>query len=233
MSSLKPCSSTMLREWREIGTTGSTDGQYECKRRTFGGDFPWLIEHWGIEPRGVQELVKGAIDVGGLGHRHLDGLMKHCPEVAEPVLRRANLVHLAINSRCATGNETTMRQMQAAMATMLVERGFPVETGDKAAVDRLCSEIKAKQAELVRVQAAKKEQEEKAKRKVHPGRLETFDTDLSGMDSRDLRHVEATLPAVVLLPARAASFGVPAARKRSHRRTFSPTPNRHTGIKLK
>ena len=187
----------MLEEWREIGTTGSTDGDYgttpnESKPRTFGNDFPWLVQHWGIEPRGVEELVKGAIDVGGLGARHLDGLLKHCPEVATPVLQKMKLVHLAVNSRCATGNETTMRQRQALMATMLTGRGFPVEMGDQATVQSLCEERKAEQVELKRTQAARKKQEEEAKRKVHPGHLETFETDLSGMDSRDLRCVEST-----------------------------------------
>lgn len=180
----------MLREWREIGTTGSTDGDYgedpsACKRKTLH-DISWLIAHWGIDAAAIRALVGGVIEMGRLSDYHLKALLTACPDVARPVLDKMGLVHLALESRCATGSETTRRDKQQTMVSALIALKFTVEPCDQREVQALLRELEVKRAaaaELAAKQAAER-------RKVHPGRLVTHEADLSGLDSAELRHVE-------------------------------------------
>ena len=181
----------VLEEWREIGTTGSTDGSYGYRRKQLK-DMGWLVENWGVNAAAVQALVKGAIEMGTFRGLHLDMLLKHCPDVAKPVLDDMRLVHIVLDSGCATGSEQVRRNRQADMLACLAEGGFLVEPRDKAAVQTLRHKVHSERAEYARKQKVTAQNVAKEQRKIHTGRLETFEMDLSdpGFDSTELRHLD-------------------------------------------
>ena len=197
LNSLKPpAGNATLQEWRELGTTGTTDGEYgedpsSCRRRRLHADFPWLVEHWGLDGGAIRKLVGGVIDSGrGVGGV-VDMLREHVPTSAA-VLAKMNLIKAALQSSCATGDVRRRREAQAEMVEALQDRGFEVNNADRATVGVLRSELSAlrasKEAKLA-MEAKKKETEA---RMIHPGHLVTHQTDLDGLDSRDLRHVDET-----------------------------------------
>lgn len=195
MSTLKPATvAETLKEWRELGTTGSTDGHYgedasSCKRRSMHKDFAWLVEQWGIGNDGVRKLVGGIIDSGsGLGGV-VDRLREHAP-TATAMLEEMDLVHTALQSSCATGDAKRRRAAQAEMVVALQDRGFEVKPADRAAVQALRGELEAARAALTAKHEAEAKRKEAEAKLVHPGKLVTHQADLDGLDSRDLRHVD-------------------------------------------
>ena len=195
MTTLKPPTvGATLQEWRELGTTGSTDGEYGedeamCKRRTLLADFAWLVDHWGIDDSGVRKLVEGSIDTGGGVGRIVDKLREHAPATIR-VLEQMDLIHAALQSSCATGDARRRREIQARMVVSLQDRGFTVNPGDLASVKELRSELTAAHEVLKAQQAAEAKRKEDEARMVHPGKLVTHQADLEGLDSRDLRHID-------------------------------------------
>lgn len=191
-----PDARVQLAEWREIGTTGSTDGHYgdggDCKRRTLS-DLGWLVERWGVDAAKVSALVDGAIECGRLSERMLVSLLslEQVAAIARPMLS-TGAVRKVLASNCATGSLQTKKTRQAEMLSALQARGFGVQGagGEALAVRALLSAHQAArdEAERKRQQAAARRAEEL--RRVHPGRLERHEADLSGLDSVELRHVE-------------------------------------------
>lgn len=196
MANLKPRTvDEMLKEWRELGTTGSTDGHYgedasSCKRRRLHADFAWLVENWGVDSSAVQKLMGGLIDTGrGVGGV-VDMLREHAP-ASTTVLEQMNLVHAALHSSCATGDTRRRRQMQAEMVVSLQDRGFvAVSPVDRTSVEALRAELNATRDKQKAQRAAEAERKEAEARMVHVGKLVTHKADLDGLDSRDLRHVD-------------------------------------------
>ena len=137
----------MRREWRELGTTGSTDGEYgesaDQLMRKRVSDIAWLAQHWGIDAAAIRSLVGGAIEMGCLGDNLLGELMTHCA-AAKPVLDEMGLVHLALASRCATSSADTMRRKRAWMVSVITRHRFAVDAGDQREVKALLDELEAK-----------------------------------------------------------------------------------------
>jgi hypothetical protein len=192
---LKPATiQETLKEWRELGMTGSTDGDYgedsnSCQRRRLRADFAWLVEHWGIDSDAVRKLVGGVIDSGrGVGGV-VDMLREHAP-AASTVLESMDLIHAALQSSCATGDARRRREMQAEMAVALEDRGFAVKQEDRAITVALRAELKMAHEALKEKHAAEAKRKEAEARMVHPGKLVTHKADLEGLDSRELRHVD-------------------------------------------
>jgi hypothetical protein len=195
MSTVKPPTiQETLKEWRELGTTGSTDGSYgedssSCQRRRLRADFSWLAVNWGIDRDSVRTLIGGVIDSGiGIGGV-VDKVREHAPAISS-VLDEMNLVHAALQSSCATGDAKRRREMQAQMVVALEDRGFEVKPADRASAIAMRAELDAAHADLVKKQAAEVQRKEAEARMVHPGKLVTHRADLEGLDSRDLRHVD-------------------------------------------
>jgi len=195
MTTVKPPSvQETLNEWRELGTTGSTDGEYgddasSCTRKRLHRDFAWLVEHWGMDSDGVRTLVGGVIDSGS-GVGGVVGMLRAHAPAAAAVLQDMDLIHAALQSSCATGDARRRRLAQAEMVVALQDRGFPVNAAERVAVEALSAELEASRA----VQRARREAEARRKEAealmVHPGKLVTHQADLDGLDSRDLRHVD-------------------------------------------
>ena len=185
----------VLREWRELGTTGSTDGVYggdtgEPYKRKTVNDIAWLAKHWGIDKQAVREAVGGSIETDGSVGKLVDALLEHAPTVAKQALDSMNVIHLAIQSSCATGDAGRRRKGQARMVCALQDRGFEATPADDAAAKALRAEYTSALAALTRAQSLEAERERRQATMIHPGQLETHEADLEGCDSRDLRHME-------------------------------------------
>ena len=189
-----PSERELLREWRELGTTGSTDGSYadpgttdwKYARRKHVDDIGWLVKHWGVDAAALNAFLGGAVEMGTLGPRHLEQVVAHAATEARRVLDSAPWVRKALSSSCATSSETFRLEKRTRMVQALQQHGVSAAPADKLKVSALLAEAAAAAAAR-----AKPKPEAKPEGQLwHPGKLETKEADLSGLDSTELRHVE-------------------------------------------
>ena len=190
---LKPESeAATLREWRELGTTGTTDGCYGegTPQRKGRKDLPWLLANWSIDEKAVSTLVSGVITCASALGPWLDALREHAPDTTKVALEKIDIFKLVLQSSCATGDAIRRRKEQAKMVSALLARGFPVAQQHSKAVQALQAEYESELAALKESQAAEARRKEEEASMVHPGQLRQHEADLDGLDSRDLRHVD-------------------------------------------
>eukprot|EP00928_Gymnodinium_smaydae_P045913 TRINITY_DN30561_c0_g1_i1.p1 TRINITY_DN30561_c0_g1~~TRINITY_DN30561_c0_g1_i1.p1 ORF type:complete len:225 (+),score=28.70 TRINITY_DN30561_c0_g1_i1:70-744(+) len=184
----------MMREWRELAMTGSTDGDYgensESCSRKYIKDLAWIVDHWGVTPESVRQFVDAAIERGTL--QPLGKLIEVCPDKTSPVLSSMDLVAMVLKSSCSTSYVERREDKQHEMVQWLVRNGFQVSARDQTEVKRLSDAVAKRLEKKQQSQASAEAKAKAAAKRVHPGRLETHNSDLSGLDSTELRHVEAT-----------------------------------------